>query len=175
LFPALMDSLRVPEQARGELLEALVRRDFVGLERALERSGLAHEAIELLLDVPQRRGGPELLTDAPAPAVEAVTGMRRVYELLEADIAARVIFDLGLIRNIGYYTGAVFEVYDPALGAPIGGGGRYDELLGRFGRSLPAVGFALDVDQLHQALAGEERGTGLLLAGSADGARGALP
>ncbi len=81
-----------------------------------------------------------------------------------------MIFDLGLVRNIGYYTGAVFEVYDPALGAPIGGGGRYDELLGRFGRPLPAVGFALDVDRLHQALAGEERGTGLLLAGSADGA-----
>ena len=58
----------------------------------------------------------------------------------------------------------MFEVYDPALGARIGGGGRYDELLGRFGRQLPAVGFALDVDQLHQALAGEERGTGLLLA-----------
>jgi ATP phosphoribosyltransferase regulatory subunit len=88
--------------------------------------------------------------------------MRRVHELLEPEVAARVIFDLGLVRNIGYYTGAVFEVYDPALGAPIGGGGRYDELLGRFGRGLPAVGFALGVDRLHMALAGEERGTGAL-------------
>jgi ATP phosphoribosyltransferase regulatory subunit len=141
---------------RHGLLEALVRRDFVELGQRLHDAGLEGEAAELLLEVPQRRGGPELLTDAPAPAVEAVTGMRRVYELLEPDVAARVIFDLGLVRNIGYYTGAVFEVYDPALGARIGGGGRYDE--------LPAVGFALDVDQLHQALAGEERGTGLLLA-----------
>ncbi len=58
----------------------------------------------------------------------------------------------------------MFDVYDPALGAPIGGGGRYDDLLGRFGRSLPAVGFALGVDRLHLALAGEERGTGALLA-----------
>jgi ATP phosphoribosyltransferase regulatory subunit len=58
----------------------------------------------------------------------------------------------------------VFDVYDPELGAPIGGGGRYDDLLGRFGRSLPAVGFALGVDRLHIALAGEERGTGALLA-----------
>ena len=40
----------------------------------------------------------------------------------------------------------MFEVYDPALGAPLGGGGRYDDLLGRFGRPLPAVGFALGVD-----------------------------
>jgi len=166
LFPALMESLRVDEDARAGLLEALVRRDFVELELRLAEAGVAGEAAELLLDVPQRRGGPELLTDAPAPAVEAVTGMRRVHELLAPDVAERVIFDLGLVRNIGYYTGAVFEVYDPALGAPIGGGGRYDDLLGRFGRPLPAVGFALFVDSVHQALAGEERGTGVALAGS---------
>jgi ATP phosphoribosyltransferase regulatory subunit len=167
LFPALMASLRVPEEIRAGLLEALVLRDFVGLEEMLADSGLTGEAAELLLAVPQRRGGPDVLTDAPGPADEAVTGLRRVHELLEAGVAERVIFDLGLVRNIGYYTGAVFDVYDPALGTPIGGGGRYDELLGRFGRSLPAVGFALGVDRLHIALAGEERGTGALLAGSA--------
>lgn len=162
LFPALMESLRVPEEHRDTLLQTLVRRNFVELEQRLHEAGVTGEAAELLLDVPQRRGGPELLTDAPEPAVDAVTGMRRVYELLDDSVAERVIFDLGLIRNIGYYTGAVFEVYDPAIGAPIGGGGRYDELLGRYGRSLPAVGFALYVDSLHQALAGEERGTGAL-------------
>jgi ATP phosphoribosyltransferase regulatory subunit len=172
LFPALMESLRVDEDARAGLLEALVRRDFVELELRLAEAGVGGEAAELLLDVPQRRGGPELLTDAPAPAVEAVTGMRRVHELLAPDVAERVIFDLGLVRNIGYYTGAVFEVYDPALGAPIGGGGRYDDLLGRFGRPLPAVGFALFVDSVHQALAGEERGTGMALAGSLSTAAG---
>ncbi len=80
-----------------------------------------------------------------------------------------MILDLGLVRNIGYYTGAVFDVYDPALGMPIGGGGRYDELLGHFGRSLPAVGFGLNMGRLHEALFGEERGTGALLAGGADG------
>ena len=58
---------------------------------------------------------------------------------------------------MGYYTGAVFDVYDPALGAPLGGGGRYDDLLGRFGRPLPAVGFALTIDRLHIALTGEEK------------------
>jgi len=167
LFPALMASLEVPGAARPDLLEALARRDFVGLEHRLLQAGLPQEAAELLLGVPQRRGGPEVLTGAPAPAVEAVTGMRLVHELLEPGVAERVIFDLGLVRNIGYYTGAVFEVYDPALGGPIGGGGRYDDLLGRFGRRLPAVGFALDVDRLHVALAGEERGTGALLVNEA--------
>ena len=167
LFPALMASLKVPAPARPGLLEALARRDFVGLEHRLLAAGLEPQEAELLLGVPQRRGGPEVLTGAPAPAVEAVTGMRLVHELLEPAVAERVIFDLGLVRNIGYYTGAVFEVYDPALGGPLGGGGRYDDLLGRFGRRLPAVGFALDVDRLHVALAGEERGTGALLANEA--------
>src|SRR6202035_2999824 len=164
LFPALMASLGVPESSRQGLLEALVLRDFVGLEHTLAEAGIAAEAAELLLEIPQRRGGQDVLTDVPAAAAEAVTGLRRVHELLEPAVADRVIFDLGLVRNIGYYTGAVFDVYDPALGAPIGGGGRYDELLGRFGRDLPAVGFALGVDRLHMALAGEERGTGALLA-----------
>jgi ATP phosphoribosyltransferase regulatory subunit len=167
LFPSLMASLRVREEVRAGLLEALVLRDFVGLEEMLADSGLVGEAAELLLEVPQRRGGEEVLSDVPGPAEEAVEGLRLVHQLLEPAVAARVIFDLGLVRNIGYYTGAVFDVYDPALGAPIGGGGRYDDLLGRFGRPLPAVGFALGVDRLHIALAGEERGTGALLASAA--------
>jgi ATP phosphoribosyltransferase regulatory subunit HisZ len=84
--------------------------------------------------------------------------MRALHALLSREVAERVIFDLGLVRSIGYYTGAVFQVYDPAHGVPIGSGGRYDELLGQFGRPLPAVGFALNVERLHIALTGEERG-----------------
>ena len=72
-------------------------------------------------------------------------------------MAERVIFDLGLVRELGYYTGAVFEVYDPAVGFALGGGGRYDDLLGRFGRPLPACGIALDVQRVHIAQAEEER------------------
>jgi ATP phosphoribosyltransferase regulatory subunit len=175
LFPVLTSSLNVPVELRHGLLEALAMRDFVRLEEMLAASGLSRDATRLLLEVPQRRGGPEVLEDLPATAQEAVTGLRRVHELLAPGAAGRVIFDLGLVRNIGYYTGAVFDVYDPALGAPIGGGGRYDELLGRFGRQLPAVGFALGVDRLHIALAGEERGTGALLARPQDPAGAAAP
>src|SRR2546423_1270001 len=113
-----------------------------GARAALPRTGLSGEAAELLLDVPQRRGGPEVLTDPPEPAVEPVTGMRRVYELLEPAVAERVIFDLGLVRNIGYYTGAVFDVYDPALGAPIGGGRRPPQAPGRLRRRPPAPGLS---------------------------------
>ena len=137
LFPSLMAGLQVLEHVRPDLLEALARRDFVELERRLGDAGLPAREAELLLSVPQRRGGPEVLADLPRPAADAVAGMRMVHELLEPAVAERVIFDLGLVRSLGYYTGAVFEVYDPALGAPLGGGGRYDELLGRFGVRCP--------------------------------------
>ena len=60
-------------------------------------------------------------------------------------------------RDLGYYTGAILEVYDPALGHVLGGGGRYDGLMGRFGRPLPAAGFALYVERLHVAQAEEQR------------------
>ncbi len=150
LYPALLAEAGVPEEARAGLLHELSTRDFVGLERKLRALSLSGEARERLLTVPQVRGGEEVLGDGGA-------GLRAVVELLPDDVRARVIFDLGLVRDLAYYTGAVFEVYDPGLGQPIGGGGRYDELLGRFGRPLPAVGFALTVDSLHVALTGEER------------------
>lgn len=163
LFGALMQSLGVAREDREALLPTLAQRDFVALQERLSQLSLPSDVRDLLLEVPQRRGGPEVLSGAASPVSEALAGMRAVYELLAPEVAERVIFDLGLVRSIGYYTGAIFEVYDPALGAPIGGGGRYDELLGRFGRSLPAVGFAIGVERLHIALAGEERGTGALL------------
>jgi len=146
LYPQLMAAAGVPEERRAALVAALVARDFV-------RLGHEAESLDpLVAEVPQRRGGVEVLADLPA-----ASGLRDVHDALPADVAGRVIFDLGLVRDPAYYTGAVFEVYDPALGAPIGGGGRYDELLGRFGRPLPAVGWALTVDRLHIALTGEER------------------
>jgi ATP phosphoribosyltransferase regulatory subunit len=144
LYPELMAASGVPQERRAALVAALVARDFVRLGH--EAEGLD----PLVADVPQRRGGVEVLADLPA-----ASGLRDVHHALPADVAGRVIFDLGLVRDPGYYTGAVFEVYDAAMGAPIGGGGRYDDLLGRLGRPLPAVGFAVGVDALHVALAGE--------------------
>jgi ATP phosphoribosyltransferase regulatory subunit len=158
LYPALMGSLGVPDGVAGRMLRALVRRDFVALEAEVHALGLDGDAADLLVRVPQLRGGAQVLHGPPGPVADALAGLRLIYRSLDGPVAARIIFDLGLVRNIGYYTGAVFEVYDRALGSPIGGGGRYDDLLARFDRSLPAVGFALGVDRLHLALAGEERG-----------------
>ena len=146
LYPRLLDRARVPEGARAQILHELVTRDYVGLAREVEAFGAPE-----LLELPQRRGGPEIL-DSPE-----AEGLAALHALLPERVAGRMIFDLGLTRPLSYYTGAVFEVYDAALGAPLGGGGRYDDLLGRFGRPLPACGWALDVELLHAARVGEGR------------------
>jgi ATP phosphoribosyltransferase regulatory subunit len=158
LYPALMAAFDVPEEARERMLHELATKDLVGLEREVARLDVGAEAVDLLVRVPQLRGGADVLGGESGPVADALSGLRQVLDMLETAVADRVIFDLGLARGLGYYTGAVFDVYDPSLGAPIGGGGRYDDLLGRFGRPLPAVGFALGVDRLHVALSGEERG-----------------
>src|SRR4051812_43870399 len=149
LYPSLLAAHDVPADARARILHELETRDFVGLER--EVRALGPDAPETLLTVPQRRGGTEVLAEAGAAADD----LRAVLNLLPEEVAGRVILDLGLTRSLGYYTGAVFEVYDAALGAPLGGGGRYDDLLGRFGRDLPAVGWAVNVERLHLARVGE--------------------
>jgi len=159
LYPALLARFGINDADRQErILTELVNGDFVGLQTEVGALGLSAEDAELLLRVPQTRGGPEVLKTLPGPLESAATGMRAVHDLLAPAVAGRIIFDLGLVRSLGYYTGAVFQVYDPDYGVPIGIGGRYDELLGQFGRPLPAVGFALNVERLHIALTGEERG-----------------
>ncbi len=157
LYPALLEAVGVDQQLHERILAELVAGDFVALEQEIHNLNLTPEQSQLLLSVPQIRGGPDVLEGLSGPLDGAVTGMRAVHALLAPNVASRIIFDLGLVRSLGYYTGAVFQVYDPAHGVPIGSGGRYDELLGRFGDARPAVGFALNVERLHIALTSEER------------------
>ena len=158
LYPALLDRLNIHDKERRErILTDLADGNFVGLEADISELGISDEDAKLLLEVPRTRGGPEVLQALYAPLQHAVTGMRAVHALLAPEVADRIIFDLGLVRGLGYYTGAVFQVYDPAYGVPIGIGGRYDDLLGQFGRPLTAVGFSLNVERLHIALTSEER------------------
>jgi ATP phosphoribosyltransferase regulatory subunit len=157
LYRTLLKSLDVPEERHLPLLECLSRRDLVGLDMRVSALGLGAREHELLVRLPELRGGHDVLQRAAGPAGEAAERLRALHELLEErGVADRVIFDLGLVRELGYYTGVVFEVYDPAVGFTLGGGGRYDEVLGRFGRDLPACGLAMDVQRIHLAQAAEE-------------------
>lgn len=93
-------------------------------------------------------------------AIEEV-GVPAATELREAIHLARELYpgeplwgvpDLSVVPALPYYTGLVFEVVSPTVGAPIAAGGRYDDLLARYGTARPATGFAIAVPLLHQAL-----------------------
>ncbi len=160
LYRQLLEELEIDAEARELLLGCLATHDLVGLEAELARVDLSAAERETLRRIPGLRGGPEVIEQARAlggVATERATG--RLEEMVEAlrsrGVADRVQLDLGLLRDLGYYTGAILEVYDPALGHVLGGGGRYDELMGRFGRPLPAAGFALYLERVHIAQAEE--------------------
>jgi ATP phosphoribosyltransferase regulatory subunit len=157
LYRALLEAFEVPRDDADALMGSLMQRDLVGLESRVKAAGLP----EALFVVPGLRGGAEVLDRAEElmgeVAATALIELRGLHdELSRRGFGERLILDLGLVHELGYYTGAVFEVYDPAVGFALGGGGRYDDLLGRFGRPLPACGVGLDVQRVHLAQAAEE-------------------
>ncbi len=162
LYRQLLAELGVEGEERDSILERLATHDLVGLEVELSQAGIGDEQVGTCAALSQLRGGREVLDEARAlggTAVERATA--RLGETLEAlerrGAADRVQIDLGLLRDLGYYSGAILEVYDPALGHVLGGGGRYDGLLKRFGVDLPAAGFALYLERVHVAQMEESR------------------
>jgi ATP phosphoribosyltransferase regulatory subunit len=90
---------------------------------------------------------------AVGEAKAALANLREILRHLEAHGAlGAVILDLGLIGRHDYYTGAVYEVYAAGLGFTIANGGRYDNLLRRFGKEMPATGFAIYLERLLSVL-----------------------
>jgi ATP phosphoribosyltransferase regulatory subunit len=164
LFRQLLSEFGIEGEARDSLLSRLAAHDLVGLEVELsELAGISAEQVATCVTLSQLRGGKEVLERARSlggDAVERATArIGETFEALEArGVADRVQIDLGLLRDLGYYSGAILEVYDPALGHVLGGGGRYDGLLKRFGVDLPAAGFALYLERVHVAQMEESRG-----------------
>jgi ATP phosphoribosyltransferase regulatory subunit len=157
LYRQLLTEYGVEGEARDTILERLATHDLVGLEAELSAvEGISDEQCDTCVALSQLRGGREVLDRARelgGAAVERATArIGETFEELERRGAAdRVRIDLGLLRDLGYYSGAILEVYDPALGHVLGGGGRYDGLLERFGLDQPAAGFALYLERVHVA------------------------
>ncbi len=162
LFRQLLTGLGVEGAARDSVLERLATHDLVGLEVELSQAGIDDDQVATCVALSQLRGGREALEEARAlggAAVERATASlgETLAELERRGAADRVQIDLGLLRDLGYYSGAILEVYDPALGHVLGGGGRYDGLMRRFGVDLPAAGFALYLERVHVAQMEESR------------------
>ena len=82
------------------------------------------------------------------PACGFSIGFERIIDLI-ADPAAVLVFDPFLVRGMGYYTGTIFEIEHPDFGYSLGGGGRYDGMIGRFlGQDVPAAGFSIGFERI---------------------------
>jgi ATP phosphoribosyltransferase regulatory subunit len=147
LAPALAS---VPDGERGLVRRLIDRKDAGGLGRV---------APGVLATLPFLLGRGEALDRAAdavrgtAEAEAAVERLRSLDAALVDDERRHVVYDFGEVRGLDYYTGVHFEVFVAGAGAAVGAGGRYDDLMERFGRPLPAVGLALDLGALAEAKA----------------------
>ena len=162
LYRQVLEEFGISAEPGDRILDRLARHDLVGLETEVHELSLDSGRRDALVALPNLRGGAEVLDQARElggePVERATRRLAATFEaLVERGVGERVRLDLGLLRDLGYYTGAIVEVYDPAVGHVLGGGGRYDELMARFGRPLPAAGFALYLERIHIAQAEEER------------------
>ena len=127
LYRQLLSEFEVEGEARDAILERLAMHDLVGLEVELSQAGLTTAQVDTCVALSQLRGGREVLDQARAiggAAVERATARlgETFAALEERGVAERVRVDLGLLRDLGYYSGAILEVYDPAVGHVLGGG-----------------------------------------------------
>jgi ATP phosphoribosyltransferase regulatory subunit len=129
------------------------RKDRGNLTRAVADSAPEARALATLAFVIGR--GPELeaaLSQASPATRPALAHLLAVAAALPSSDRAHLVFDLGEVRGLDYYTGIHFELFTAGAGRAAGAGGRYDDLMGRFGAPMPAVGVSLDLDTIAEAL-----------------------
>jgi len=123
-----------------------VRRVIADLFEAHEVGEDEPAALDALREARDRAA--RLAPDAPG----AIDRLRAIDAALTDEERRHVVYDFGEVRGLDYYTGVHFEIFAAGAGAAVGAGGRYDDLVARFGRPLPAVGLALNLDALADAL-----------------------
>lgn len=144
------------------VIRLILKKDLVGLERITAGSDISPDIRQALLDLPTRHGGAEIFTELEKiKGIDgvslAVSELADVYRMLEHyGIQDQVVIDLGVLRGFDYYTGIIFEGYSPNLGYPLLGGGRYDNLLDKFGTPTAATGFAVGIERVLLALGDRE-------------------
>ena len=143
LLFAVLDAASVPEQLQDSALITIDKLDKIG------RDGVVGELVELGVDGEAVMAIIDQLQAGEVPAGIDAGVLDTVRELVASDLGVRVEFDPSLVRGMGYYTGAIFEIAHPELPYSIGGGGRYDGMIGRFsGTEVPAVGMSLGFERL---------------------------
>ena len=150
-FRGLLDEAKTDAAQGRDLRSALARKDGSTLERLVADVAPPAHVRDALLALPTLFGREAVLQRAAGFArnersSRALANLAEVYRLLKIyGLAESVLLDLGEVRGFDYYSGTYFEAYVAGFGASIAGGGRYDDMLGRFGYDCAAVGFAFDV------------------------------
>lgn len=159
LLRGLIRTAGVPEALEQTALVAVDKLDKLGhdgVAAELGERGIPAPAAERLLALLTVEGPTsealaslrEHLNDADG--IAAVDELAELFELLAPTPAGRrVVLTPRIARGLGYYTGTIFEITSAALGASLAGGGRYDGLIGVFGkREIPAVGFSIGLERI---------------------------
>jgi ATP phosphoribosyltransferase regulatory subunit len=147
-----------PAQLAPAILDALARKDTGILADLARGSGASSAAVAALCELPKLHGDASVWADAQrllaaTQAAPALAALRDLWDrAAESGLESVLLVDFGEVRGFAYYTGAIFHLLAEGPGEPIGSGGRYDDLLARFGAPMPAAGFALDLDNLSWAL-----------------------
>jgi ATP phosphoribosyltransferase regulatory subunit len=154
----------VPAAQRGHLAGAIRERDPHAVHALVGASPVDPSVLMALNAIAQLSAGQEALEalrDIEPPDAALAASLDELLALHEALVALgagdRVHFDLGLGNEFGYYTGTRFKIVSERVGRVLGGGGRYDELIGRFGAPTPAVGFSISLEAVLELLEGTGR------------------
>ena len=128
-----------------------------GVSAELEKEGFAKESIDkfmqMLAGITQDKAGilylkEELAAELADGVADDLIGIMETADGAKA-AEVKIIFDPTLVRGMGYYTGPIFEIGIDEFGGSVGGGGRYDEMIGKFtGNSVPAVGFSVGFERI---------------------------
>ncbi len=159
IFRAVFDAAKMDEDTEKEFKEYICSKNYFAAEKLSEEKNYSKEVTRCFKELPNLSGGVEMLDDAALifssfpRAKEAILRLKDVYNIIaEYGYDKYVAFDLSLLSPYDYYTGIIFEGFSFGTGEAISKGGRYDELLGKFGKDAPAVGMVIMIDSLMSSL-----------------------
>lgn len=157
-FKGICAQAGLDEQTENELRELISGKNIFGAQELLSGSGVSESYCNMLLKITDYFGSAEVLKEAGElvsnpRSLHAVERLKKLYQVLhQYGVEKYASFDLGMLSKYNYYTGVIFKVYTYGVGEPIVKGGRYDHLLGYFGKEAPAIGFVIVIDDLMWAL-----------------------
>ncbi len=158
-FKGICAQAGLDEETELELREYISGKNYFGAEELLSEKEAPSGCREAILKATDLFGTTDALSLAKELAagnsrsLKAVERLEKLYETLCLyGVEKYVSFDLGMLSKYNYYTGVIFKAYTYGIGDALVKGGRYDTLLGRFGKEAPAIGFMAVMDDLMAAL-----------------------